>query len=101
MFVSNSDNLGATLDPHILTHIASSGSPFMMEVCGRLEGDKKGGHLCRRKTDNSIILRETAQCHQEDVQSFQNTNIHPFFNTNNLWVNLERLLERMEEYEVF
>lgn len=31
MFVSNSDNLGATLDLALLTHFAESGSAFMME----------------------------------------------------------------------
>ena len=32
MFVSNSDNLGATMDLKILTHFAATGAPFMMEV---------------------------------------------------------------------
>merc|ERR1712232_555695 len=32
MFVSNSDNLGATLDMKILTFFAESKAPFMMEV---------------------------------------------------------------------
>ena len=29
MFVSNSDNLGATMDLKILTHFVNSGAPFM------------------------------------------------------------------------
>jgi len=49
MFVSNSDNLGATMDLKILTHFAASGAPFMMEVADRTEADKKGGHLARSK----------------------------------------------------
>merc|ERR1719487_2699795 len=32
MFVSNSDNLGATMDLKLLSHFASTGAPFMMEV---------------------------------------------------------------------
>ena len=32
MFVSNSDNLGATLDTDLLAYLASSGKPFLMEV---------------------------------------------------------------------
>lgn len=51
LFVSNSDNLGATLDLQLLQHFASSGAPFMMEVCERTAADKKGGHLARRKAD--------------------------------------------------
>jgi UDP-N-acetylglucosamine pyrophosphorylase len=48
MFVSNSDNLGATLDLHLLTYFAERNAPFMMECCSRTEADKKGGHLALR-----------------------------------------------------
>ena len=48
MFVSNSDNLGATLDLKLLTYFAKSGKPFIMECCERTEADKKGGHLAMR-----------------------------------------------------
>lgn len=33
VFVSNSDNLGATLDLDILAYFAQSGNGFLMEVC--------------------------------------------------------------------
>lgn len=42
MFVSNSDNLGATLDLALLNYFAASGKSFIMEVCERTEADKKG-----------------------------------------------------------
>ena len=48
MFVSNSDNLGATLDIDLLTYFASNNVPFLMECCARTEADKKGGHLAMR-----------------------------------------------------
>ncbi len=51
LFVSNSDNLGATLDLQLLQHFAATEAPFMMEVCERTAADKKGGHLARRKAD--------------------------------------------------
>ena len=35
MFVSNSDNLGATLDLKILAHFAKTNASFMMEYCER------------------------------------------------------------------
>jgi UDP-N-acetylglucosamine pyrophosphorylase len=35
LFVSNSDNLGATLDTDLLAYFASSGKAFMMEVRAR------------------------------------------------------------------
>lgn len=71
MFVSNSDNLGATLDLALLTHFAESGSSFMMECAERTEADKKGGHLAVRAADGQLILRESAQCAKEDEAAFQ------------------------------
>mmetsp|Transcript_31000 Transcript_31000/g.101052 ORF Transcript_31000/g.101052 Transcript_31000/m.101052 type:complete len:466 (+) Transcript_31000:34-1431(+) len=96
VFVSNSDNLGATLDPKLLCHFAEQKLPFVMEVCERTEADKKGGHLARRKADGGLLLREAAQCAPEDEAAFQDVSKHKFFNTNNLWVNLKALKETMD-----
>jgi len=54
MFVSNSDNLGATLDLELLTYFASNDIPFLMECCSRTEADKKGGHLAMRSVINLL-----------------------------------------------
>jgi len=97
MFVSNSDNLGATLDMKILTHFATTDTPFMMECCERTENDKKGGHLAVRKSDNQLILRESAMCSDEDEDAFQDVNKHRFFNTNNLWIRLDKLKEIIDK----
>lgn len=51
MFVSNSDNLGATLDLELLSYFAAKDYSFMMECCRRTESDKKGGHLAIRKVN--------------------------------------------------
>jgi len=91
MFVSNSDNLGATMDLKILTHFANSGAPFMMEVCTRTDADKKGGHLAKSKATGGLLLRESAQCPEEDEKAFQDVSKYKFFNTNNLWVDLVAL----------
>jgi hypothetical protein len=32
------------------------------QVCERTEADKKGGHLCLRKSDGKYMLRESAMC---------------------------------------
>ena len=90
-FVSNSDNLGAQLDTRFLRWFAESGAPFVMEVTRRTEADKKGGHLATRKADGQPILREVAQCPDEDVEEFQNIGKHRYFNTNNLWIRLDAL----------
>ena len=98
-FISNSDNLGAILDPKLLSYFASQGSPFLMEVTRRTEADKKGGHLATRNSDGRLLLREVAQCSEADQESFQDISRHQFFNTNNIWVNLEQLKKVMAESE--
>merc|ERR1719210_822848 len=91
MFVSNSDNLGATMDLKILAHFVKTGAPFMMEVATRTEADKKGGHLAKDAETGGLLLRESAQCPEEDSDAFQDTSKYKFFNTNNLWVDLVAL----------
>lgn len=93
MFVSNSDNLGATLDLDILSYFAKTDAPFMMECCKRTANDKKGGHLAKRITDGQLVLRESAMCADEDEEMFQDITKHRFFNTNNLWIRLDKLKE--------
>jgi UDP-N-acetylglucosamine pyrophosphorylase len=90
-FVSNSDNLGAVLDPVLLDFFADSGAPFLMEVTRRTAADRKGGHLAKRSCDGRLLLREVAQCPDADLGEFQNIEKHRYFNTNSLWLNLEKL----------
>jgi UTP--glucose-1-phosphate uridylyltransferase len=90
-FVSNSDNLGAVLDPHILAWFAAEQMPFLMEVADRTEADRKGGHLAERRREGGLVLREIAQTPEADLETFQDTSRHRYFNTNNLWVDLEAL----------
>jgi UTP--glucose-1-phosphate uridylyltransferase len=94
-FVSNSDNLGAVLDPRILAWIAREEIPFAMEVARRTQADRKGGHIARRR-DDGLVLRETAQTPEEDLEKLQDVNRHPYVNTNNLWVDLEALRDTLE-----
>ncbi|MFT7586076.1 MAG: UTP--glucose-1-phosphate uridylyltransferase, partial [Cellvibrionaceae bacterium] len=65
-FVSNSDNLGAVVDHRILGYFVHQKLPFMMEVADRTAADRKGGHLAVRAEDGQLILRESAQCAEED-----------------------------------
>lgn len=96
MFVSNSDNLGATVDVKLLQYFASQEFSFLMEVAERTGADRKGGHLARRKSTGRLLLRELAQCPEEDEAQFQNIERHRFFNTNNLWVRLDRVKAELE-----
>jgi UTP--glucose-1-phosphate uridylyltransferase len=93
LFLSNSDNLGAVLDPRILDWFAREELPFVSESTDRTEADRKGGHLARRREDGGLVLRETAQTPDEDREAFEDVSRHRFFNCNNIWVDL-RALER-------
>jgi UTP--glucose-1-phosphate uridylyltransferase len=86
-FVSNADNLGAVLDPVILEWFAASGAPFAMETVIGTEADRKGGHIAWR--DGRLVLRETAQA--PDLHAFQDFRRWRYYNTNNLWLDLEAL----------
>jgi UTP--glucose-1-phosphate uridylyltransferase len=90
-FVSNSDNLGAVLEPRILAWFAAEGLPFLMEVADRTEADRKGGHLARRRDGGGLVLREVAQTPDDDLGAFQDITRHRFFNTNTIWLDLEAL----------
>ena len=96
VFVSNSDNLGAIVDPKILNRIVSENIDFAMEVCIRTEMDKKGGHLAKT-TDGRLVLREVAQCPEDETEEFQDIEMYKYFNTNNLWINLKSLQAKLDE----
>ena len=95
-FISNSDNLGGIMDEAILGYFASHNFPFMIEVAEKTDADIKGGHLARLKT-GGFILREIAQCPEEEIREFQDINVYRYFNTNNIWVNLIFLKEQLEK----
>jgi UTP--glucose-1-phosphate uridylyltransferase len=97
LFLSNSDNLGAVLEPPILDWFAREGLPFLSESTDRTESDRKGGHLARRREDGQLVLRETAQTPDEDVDSFEDVSRHRYFNANNIWVDLRALERTLEE----
>lgn len=90
-FVSNADNLGALLHRGILGHIARQRTPFLMEVTARTDSDRKGGHLARSQDSGRLLLRESAQCPDDETDAFQDIHTYSLFNTNNLWLNLEAL----------
>ncbi len=96
-FVSNIDNLCATVDMEILGYMAEKGIPFLMEATRRTPADRKGGHLARRP-DGSLLLREIAQCPPEELERFQDIQRYRYFNTNNLWIHLPSLARLLEEH---
>ncbi|WP_344839367.1 UTP--glucose-1-phosphate uridylyltransferase [Kribbella ginsengisoli] len=98
-FISNADNLGATPDGRIAAWMVEHDVPFGMEVCRRTRSDRKGGHVAVRKSDGRLILRDSAQVHPDDAKHFQDITRHKTFNTNNLWIDLDRLAELMAGHD--
>lgn len=91
-FLSNIDNLGATVDVNILNLLLNScSSPpeFLMEVTDKTRSDVKGGTLIQY--ENKLRLLEIAQVPSEHVDEFKSIKKFKFFNTNNLWVKLDAI----------
>ena len=92
-FISNIDNLGATLDTTLLTYFAER---FLMEVVQRREMDKKGGHIARDSSGN-LILRERAQAADDEIDQFESIENYAYFNSNSIWINLKQLKKIADE----
>jgi UDP-N-acetylglucosamine pyrophosphorylase len=43
----------------------------LRQVAERTAADKKGGHLCKRKSDGRLLLRESAMVQDEDKKAFE------------------------------
>lgn len=90
-FISNSDNLGATMNESILGYLKTQEFTFLMEVTPRTISDRKGGHLCKLLKNNRLAIREIAQCPENEIEEFMDIQRYSFFNTNSIWLNLEAL----------
>eukprot|EP00794_Sanderia_malayensis_P020172 gene20172-22147_t len=91
IFVSNIDNLGATIDFHILNFLINPENEqkpceFLMEVTDKTMADVKGGTLI--KYENKLRLLEIAQVPKEHIPVFKSVKKFRIFNTNNLWIKL-------------
>ena len=97
-FVANVDNLGAVMDARILAWFARERVPFLMEVADRTAADRKGGHLAQRAGRGGfrLVLREVAQTPKDDLDAFQDTERHRYFNTNTLWIGLRPLKDVLD-----
>lgn len=99
IFLSNSDNLGATVDLNILNYLINSPPDvtppeFVMEVTDKTRADVKGGTLVHY--EGKLRLLEIAQVPKDHVDEFKSVSKFKIFNTNNLWMKL-RAIERAVE----
>jgi len=99
MFVSNIDNLGATVDLNILNYLmhpkVGRAPEFVMEVTDKTRADVKGGTLVHY--DGKLRLLEIAQVPKEHVDEFKSVRKFKIFNTNNLWMNMKAVKKIIEE----
>ncbi|CAF0885737.1 unnamed protein product [Adineta steineri] len=97
MFLSNIDNLGATVDLYILKHLLTDQTKheFVMEVTDKTRADVKGGTLIEYQ--NKLRLLEIAQVPKENVDEFKSVSKFRIFNTNNLWINLQAIKRVVED----
>jgi len=89
LFVSNIDNLAATIDLNILQNFAEENLDFCMEVTNKTRADIKGGTLITY--EDALTLLEIAQVPSDKKSEFTSTRKFKIFNTNSVWINLKSL----------
>ena len=95
LFVSNVDNLGAVADPKILNQMIEQEIPFLIEVTPKTRADVKGGTLYEQ--EGKLKLLEIAQVPEKYIDEFCSQEKFSVFNTNNIWINLIALEERLSK----
>lgn len=103
VFLSNIDNLGATVDLSILNSLLNSQSQpksspppsYVMEVTDKTHADVKGGTLIQY--EGHVRLLEIAQVPKAHVDEFKSVKKFKIFNTNNLWISLAEITRLLEE----
>jgi len=94
-FISNIDNLGATVDLNILSMCLSGNHGFIMEVTDKTRADVKGGTLINYEGKTRLLeVAQVPKEHEEDFKSVKKFNV---FNTNNLWINMCSVKRIIEE----
>lgn len=90
-FLSNIDNLGATVDLKILSLLLNPKEgvqhEFVMEITDKTRADVKGGTLIQY--EGKLRLLEIAQVPKEHVDDFKSVKTFKYFNTNNIWAKLD------------
>jgi UTP--glucose-1-phosphate uridylyltransferase len=95
LFMSNADNLGAVVDPVILNYMDEHDIPFLMEMTPKTSADVKGGTLYQQ--DGKLKLLEIARVPDDKIDDFCDQDKFKVFNTNNIWINLIALNDRLSQ----
>jgi len=95
LFVSNIDNLAATVSFEILDYMDHEKNEFIMEVTDKTRADIKGGTLIKYHGKSKLL--EIAQVPKEHVSEFKSIKKFKIFNTNNLWISLKAIKRVVQE----
>lgn len=98
IFVSNVDNLGATVDLNILKNIVDREVEYCMELTDKTRADIKGGTII--SYDGKVSLLEVAQVPSQYIEEFKSVSKFKVFNTNNIWVSLRAIKRVMQANEM-
>lgn len=99
LFVSNVDNLGATVDLRILHALAAGeleaeGCDFAMEVTPKTKQDQQGGVFVDYKGGPMLVeAGQAPQAQRAELESLRHFNKH---NTNNLWASAKQVQALVE-----
>ena len=88
LFISNSDNLNATLDFKILNYLQTSKLDLIMEVTEKTNADVKGGTIINY---NKKFMLELPMVPEDKIKEFCAIDKFKIFNTNNIWISLNSL----------
>ena len=89
LFVSNIDNLNATPCPKLVKYLQdNSNLEFWFEVTPKTELDVKSSFI---DYQGKTKLLEVAMVPEEHLNEFYSIEKFKTFNTNNIWLNLEKL----------
>lgn len=97
IFISNVDNLGATVNLDVLYHMINEESEFVMEVTDKTRADIQGGTLVSYRDKPHLL--EMSQVPSNHLEEFQSIHKFQTFNTNNLWVQL-RAIQRLVAQDI-
>ncbi|EEB07097.1 UTP-glucose-1-phosphate uridylyltransferase [Schizosaccharomyces japonicus yFS275] len=86
LFVSNIDNLGASVDPQILYHLIQTQAEYVMELTEKTKADIRGGTLIHY--EGNVRLLEFGQVPSQHIEEFKSDKKFKHFNTNNIWLYL-------------
>ena len=92
LFISNADNLAATVDSAIVQHLDQTKCPFLIELTPKMDADTKGGTVVTHQ--GQLTLWEIAQVDADQHSLFES---QPYFNTNNIWVSIPALIRVIKE----